>query len=297
MSTSASSAGVEIGRVAELGDDALGALLGGHRGGREIPPDVGVFHAGKQQHVGVLGRATGAAHLLVVRDGRGRSADVHDEAEVGFVEAHAECAGRDERLDPVGLQKRFGLFALRRIRLTRVRAYVVPRLAQQPRDVLRAAHRQAVDDARSGQVAEMREQPGQARPRIGKAEDAQTQRCPRERSADRHDVDASAGQLLGDIGDHPAVGRRGGGEDRHARGQAADQLAQPPVVGPEVVAPVADAVRFVDDQHPHALDQGGQLLIAEGRIVQALGREQQHVDVVVAQSGRARRPTRARSSS
>ena len=228
--------------------------------------------------------------LLVVRDRRRRGADVDDEAEVGLVEAHAERARGHERLDPVALQERLGLFALGGIGLPGVGAHVVARLAQQPRDVLRAAHRQAVDDARSGQVAEMGQQPRQPRARVGQAQNAETKGCPCERSADRHDLDGIGGRgasascsatsvttrLLA-----VAVVARIGTPRRHP----ADQIAEPPIVGPEVMAPVADAVRFVDDQHPHPLDESGQLLVAERGVVQSLGREQQHVDIVGAQAG------------
>ena len=78
-----------------------GLLLARHRRGGEVAPDVAVLGPGQQQHVGALGGAAGAADLLVVGDGRRRRAEVHDEPEVGLVEAHAERAGRDQRLDLV----------------------------------------------------------------------------------------------------------------------------------------------------------------------------------------------------
>ena len=67
-----------------------------------------------------------------------------------------------------------------------------------------------------------------------------------------------------------------------------DEVAEPPVVGPEVVAPVADAVRLVDHEHADAPHERGQLLLAERRVVEPLGRDEQHVDLV---GGRAARST------
>ena len=53
-----------------------------------------------------------------------------------------------------------------------------------------------------------------------------------------------------------------------------------PVVGPEVVAPVGDAVRLVDHQQPDALGEQRQHLVAELRVVEPLGADQQQVDGV-----------------
>ena len=65
-----------------------------------------------------------------------------------------------------------------------------------------------------------------------------------------------------------------------AVGQRGQQVADAAVVGAEVVAPVADAVRLVDDEQPAATGQGGQLLVAEARVVEPLGADEQHVDLV-----------------
>ena len=70
-------------------------------------------------------------------------------------------------------------------------------------------------------------------------------------------------QLLGHVRGHPRVGRRGGGQHRHARRQIGEHGAQPAVVGPEVVAPVGDAVRLVDHQQAGRGRELGQHLVAE----------------------------------
>ena len=96
---------------------------------------------------------------------------------------------------------------------------------------------------------------------------------------------AAGVELLGDVRHDPAVGRRGGREHRHAGGHARDEVAQASVVGAEVVAPVADAVRLVDDEQSDARDELRQLLVAERRVVEPLGRHQQHVDLVAVELG------------
>ena len=135
----------------------------------------------------------------------------------------------------------------------------------------------------------MAEQPGQPRLGVGQAQHAEAQRGAGERTADRHDVDGrtvgTGAELLGHVCDDPAVGRGRGGEHGNRCRHPGDEVAQAPVVGPEVVPPVADAVRLVDDEQADALHEGGQLLFAERRVVQALGRDQEHVDLVGGQLG------------
>ena len=89
-------------RPARLGQDGEGRAdlplrREGERG--EVGPDVPVLPAGQQDHLGPGPRLAfkgppGPADLLVVSDRRLRRAQVHDEAEVRLVEAHAERAGR-----------------------------------------------------------------------------------------------------------------------------------------------------------------------------------------------------------
>ena len=51
-------------------------------------------------------------------------------------------------------------------------------------------------------------------------------------------------ELHGDVGSHLRRGR--GGECRGRHAQVGADAGEPPVVGPEIVPPLADAVRFVD---------------------------------------------------
>ena len=94
-------------------------------------------------------------------------------------------------------------------------------------------------------------------------------------------------QLLLDVGDDAVVRGRGRAEHRDAVRQPLEHLGEPPVVGPEVVAPVGDAVRLVDHEQPDALGEQRQHRVAELRVVEPLGADQQQVDRVGARAAPA----------
>ena len=134
-------------------------------------------------------------------------------------------------------------------------------------------------------------QPGPAVRRARQGQGGQVQRLALEDPPQDEGVPARSGrQLLGDVGDHPAVGGRRGRQHRGARRQLGQQGADAPVVGPEVVTPVGDAVRLVDDQQPGGRRQLGQHGVAEARVVQPLGADQQHVDLTARHGVVHRRP-------
>ncbi len=97
-------------------------------------------------------------------------------------------------------------------------------------------------------------------------------RLSRSRAAQHQCVGARArAELLGDVRRHARVGRRCGREDRHTGGKLRQHAAQPAVVGPEVVAPVGDAVRLVHHQQPGRRGEPGQHLLPEAQGVEPLG--------------------------
>ena len=65
--------------------------------------------------------------------------------------------------------------------------------------------------------------------------------------------------------------------------QAGQSVAEPTVVGPEVVPPVGDAVRLVDDQQAEPRGEPGQHVVTEVRVVEPLRADQQDVDLAGAQ--------------
>ena len=122
---------------------------------------------------------------------------------------------------------------------------------------------------------------------LGRSQHAEPQGVTRQRSPDREHLGVAmrllsgvTAELLGDIGDDALVGGGRGGQHRQVRRQRGDELGQSPVVGPEVVPPVRDAVRLIDDQQAHAGHERRQLFVPKSRIVEPLGRDQQDVDLV-----------------
>ena len=96
-------------------------------------------------------------------------------------------------------------------------------------------------------------------------------------AADGQDAGA---ELFLDVVDHARVGRGSGGQDRDRLRQLGDQVRDPPVVGPEVVAPVGNAVGFINHQQAGPPDELRQLVFAEGRVGEPFRRNQQDVHFI-----------------
>ncbi len=211
-----------------------------------------------------------------------------------------ERAGGDQRLDPVGQQVGLGGQPLRRVGPAGVGGHRVPALAQELGHLLGGRDGQRVDDAGPGQRVQLRGQPAQPLGRRGQRHHRQPQALPVQRAAQhqrsvavgRAGVDRTEPELLGDVDDHPVVGRGRGGQHRDAGRQLGDQGAQPPVVGPEVVAPVGDAVRLVDHEQAGGRGEPGQHPIAEIGVVQPLRADQQQVDLAGLDRGVGALPVR-----
>jgi len=77
-------------------------------------------------------------------------------------------------------------------------------------------------------------------------------------------------ELFDHVGHHPVVGRRRRAQDRHARGQKVEHPLDSPVVGSEVVAPVADAVCLVHDEQPDRSHELWKHVLAKAPVVEAL---------------------------
>ena len=96
-----------------------------------------------------------------------------------------------------------------------------------------------------------------------------------ERTADEHEIVA---ELTDDVVDHAVVGGCGGAEHRHVGGEEIEHAREAAIVGAEVVAPVADAVRLVDDEQADPCRDPGEHVAAELGVGEALGRDEQDVD-------------------
>ena len=129
----------------------------------------------------------------------------------------------------------------------------------------------------TGKVRQVGQQPPQARLGIGQRQDSEPQRVPAQGTADGQH---SRTELLFDIVHHPGVGRGGGGQDRNGIRQPGDEVRDAAVVGTEVVAPVRDAVGFIDDQQPGAAEEFGQLGLPESGIGEPFRRDQEDIHLI-----------------
>ena len=263
--------------------------LRGERLRPEPVPDRPVLVPGQQHDDGVVHATAGAAHLLVVGDGGGRGAEVHDEREVGLVEAHAERGRRDQGLDPVLLEVLLELLPLGGVGAPGVGGDREARAPELLGHLLGRGHGEAVDDARPLDVLQRLDEPRHPRGLVGELEHGEVQRLAVQPAPQHEHVLVGGGvaagrgavhaELLGDVGGDAGVGGGRRGEDGDARRQVGEQGADAAVVGPEVVAPVGDAVRLVDHHEAGVGRQAGEHLVAERRVVEPLGRAEQHVDL------------------
>lgn len=201
---------------------------------------------------------------------------MHDKAQIRFVEAHAQRRGGDERLDLIGQQCGFQSLALGRIGLPGVGGDMVPMRIEHIGEIVRGGDGERVNDAGARQFVQPPAEPGGALHRIGNAHHRQVQRFAIQPAAQNQSVGADLGRH---VGDDAIIGGGRGGEHRHIRAEIGDERADSAIVGPEVMAPVRDAVRLVDHDEPGIGGQLGQHRIAEVGIVQTLGTDQQHIDL------------------
>ena len=196
-----------------------------------------------------LAVASGTPGLLVVALQRVAHRVVDHEAHVTLVDAHAEGVRRNHHPDP-SLQPL--LLTLRTVGVAQAavvggrRNALVAELFGQ---LFGPVARTGVDDARSRNVVH---QPQQLAQFVVRVADAVRKVRPREAAAD--DVRLGEFQMEHDVLGHGARRRGRQRQHRDAR-QPLAQLGDPQVGGAEVVAPLRDAVRFVDGQqrhgHPH----------------------------------------------
>lgn len=157
----------------------------------------------------------------------------------------------------------------------------MPPVPQEGRDLLGRGDGECVDDPRARQLVKMVREPGEPVCGVRQRQHAQAQTLPVQRPAQHQRLGGALTrtELLGDVGGHPGVGRGRGGEHGHTRRKVGEHRAQPSVVRPEVMTPVRDAVRLVDDQQAGRRRELGQHLITEIGVVQPLRAHQQDIHV------------------
>ncbi len=141
---------------------------------------------------------------------------MYDETQIWFVEPHTQCGGGDHGLDPVVQQVGLDRLARSGLGAPGVGDHRMAGRAQQRRDVLRRGHGEHVDDSGTGQLIEVRAEPGHPLLRGRKLQHPKVQRVAVQRSAEHQRVPADGdGELLGDVAHHPVVRGRRRGEHGH----------------------------------------------------------------------------------
>ncbi len=219
----------------------------------------------QQQAGGGIAVAAGAADLLVVGLDRFGQRVVHDEPDVGAVDAHAERVRRRDHVDVAGLEQAVRLGALLAGHAGVVVRGTPAERAHRLGDGLGVATRARVDDGAASTATR------RAEPLLQRRRDVFVFRLRSARLFDR-ELEVAAGeaaqhlprlrhaQALDDLAPDGGRGRRRAG-DEAARAEPIDEIAELEVIGTEVVAPVADAVRLVDrderyrQAHQHLFDE------------------------------------------
>ena len=241
----------------ERAEDALHFFDVGIFAGEEIVLHARVAHAIDEDALRRLAVAAGAARFLRVGFDRTRQIVVHDEADVRLVDAEAERVGRDDGFNRL-LHEEFVHGDA--VVLLQFRVIDGGRNVEMFLQILlhfeRVLDRRRVDDAGAVEIVvlEQRLERAQLARFVFRAAHAVDQVRAIEAAHDRLDVGDA--ELREDVFAH---GRRGGrGEREHGRfAERLDDAAEIEIGRAEVVAPLADAMRFVDHEQRHGQASAG----------------------------------------
>ena len=215
--------------------------------------------------------ATGAAGLLIVRLERPRHVVVEHEADVGLVDAHPERVRRDQHVDLSGHEAilHVGAHALVEPGVIRIDASTV--VGQRVGDFFDRTAARSVDEPRPLGVVDDVTRDVDLLPLRAGGDDLERQVRTIETGQDL--TRRFEPKLLCNVRPHGRCRRRGEGRDGEPA-QSLDHRTQAPVVRAKVVTPLADAVRFVDDEAAgrEPLDERDELAATK-----PLRRDEQHL--------------------
>ena len=209
---------------------------------------LAVLGAVEQDAFRALAVAAGAARLLVVLLEAAREVIVDDLADVGEVDAHAECGGGGDDLEAAGGELLVYLLPLIAVQRAVVRSRGQARPRENRGDLDRGPPGAAVDERPAAAGSDPRQQAVTLLRLAAAAVDGHHQVLPNEPGDLPHRfAQAQAGD---DIQPHP---RRRCRRERSDRRPAAggDGIAETAVVRAKVVSPAGDAVGLVDDETRH----------------------------------------------
>jgi hypothetical protein len=274
-------------RVALVRAGVLDAFLGGFARAvlDQVLPAVEVRAAVEEHALGRQPVATRAAGLLAVLLDALRQARVDDEAHVGAIDPHPEGDRRDDDVEVFRLERALRAPAARRVEAGVVGLAADAERAQGLRELLDVAAAQAVDDP--GRAGVPRDHAADLAREVAAREDAVRQVRPVEAPDEERRIGEP--ELAHDVLADARRRGRGVGLDRD-RGQLAAELAELAVLGAEIVAPVADAVRLVDRDRGQA---AGLEALEEPRAHQALGGDVQEPQLAARERALDLAPLRA----
>ena len=232
---------------------------------------------------GRLAIASGAPGLLVVRLQRARHRMMKDQSDVGLVDPHPECVGRDDRPDLLLHERFLHLLAPLVIEAGVIGGRGNLVLLEQVGDALDGLARRGIDDGQAlSLMKEADEQLVLLVVGAGRSDEVGQVRSI-EAGDDRFGVGEA--ERADDVGADSRSRRR---RERHRapRAQLIANLADAQIARPKVMSPLADAVRFVHREQRDA--DVAQLLgqLAEGkpfrREVEELGLAAQHAAHAIA---------------
>ena len=184
-----------------------------------------------------------------------------DEADVRLVDAHAKGDRRHDHADAAGHEVVLGLVPVGDARV--IVAGGDGLLAQERGQFLTAGAGAGIDDAAARFGAAEGQQVAQLLVGVAGVEDLQLQVGAGDVTGD----DAHIAQVVEDISSHAGWSCGGHGQERRDA-QCLPGAPDGEIVGAEVVAPDADAMRLVNHQPAHSGAPHG---VQEGRLAQALG--------------------------
>ena len=145
---------------------------------------------------------------------------------------------------------------------------------------------QRVDNARTGQAVQVREQPADTLRLMRQGQNAQAQGLAGQRTAQHmHGCGGISAELFGDIAANTVIRGCGSRQHRHTRRQRLNERTNTAVIGAEIVTPVRDTMRLINDEQPQARQQVRQPLLAERRVIEAFGAHQEYVELVSFEAG------------
>ncbi len=205
-----------------------------------------------------------APGLLVIRLEACRQVVVHHEPDVGLVDAEAERVGGDHDAHGILHERVLVLLALAGVQPAVVDRYALAGVAQPFMRGLRLANRRAVDDACAGDSRTRPSRRAFFSASLVTCTHAVVQVGPMHARVDH--LHARTAELLHDVGDNGRR-RRGGQREHRWIAEGADRTGELQECRPEVVAPLGDAVRLVDDEQRRGMgaERGHEAFV--GRVV------------------------------